>query len=104
MNLPDGTKRKAISTAYVDNVNTHHNTGMEGSEELYNSMVRDFQRWQDILAASGGKLASEKCTFYANDWEFTTGGKPVMRDLHIKSDQQQSDSLSARRIQYIQLS
>ena len=96
--LPDGTKRKAISTAYVDDVNTHHNTNMEGSEELYNSMARDFQRWQDILAASGGKLASDKCTFYASDWEFTTGGKPVMRDIHIKSYQQLSESLSARRI------
>ena len=96
--LPDSTKRKAISTAYVDDVNTQQNTNTEGSEELYNSMARDFQRWQNILAASGGKLVSDKCTFYANNWEFTTGGKPVMRDLNIQSDQLQCNSLSAKRI------
>jgi hypothetical protein len=83
---------------HVDDLKLSHNTRMDGPEELYTSMTRDSQRWQSILAASGGKLASDKSTFYAIDWEFTTGGKPVMRDLHIKSDQLQCDSLSAKRI------
>ena len=58
--LNDGTTRKVSSTAYVDDVNTHHKSLPGEPEELINSMKRDFNRWRSILESSGGKLASEK--------------------------------------------
>ena len=59
----DGLKRKITSTAYVDNVNTHHKSESVDTKELIQSMSRDYNQWKKILESSGGKLASEKCSF-----------------------------------------
>jgi hypothetical protein len=47
-------------------------------------MIRDYNWWKMILASCGGKIASEICSFYAIDWEFSRGGKPVMKDLKME--------------------
>ena len=66
----NGQMRKVTSTAYVDDVNTHHTSESGQTEELIQSMSRDYNRWKSKLESSGGRLASEKCSFYAIDWEF----------------------------------
>jgi uncharacterized spore protein YtfJ len=53
---------KMVSTAYVDNVNTHHTTEIVNPGGLIASMSEDFSRWKEIFEASGGKLAPEMCS------------------------------------------
>jgi Reverse transcriptase (RNA-dependent DNA polymerase) len=93
-----GQQRKVTSTAYVDDVNTHHKSDHEDPTELLQSMCRDYYRWKKILETSGGKLAPEKCSFYAIDWEFSRGGKPEMKDLITKEADSTGNTLTATRI------
>ena len=72
--VQNGTDRKVISTAYVDDVNTHHNSKPNDSIDMITAMMSDYKRWINILEASRGKIATEKCTYYAIDWEFSSGG------------------------------
>ena len=71
--MQNGTDRKVISTAYVDDVNTHHNSKPNESIDMITAMISDYKRWKNIMEASGGKIATEKCTYYAMDWEFSRG-------------------------------
>jgi hypothetical protein len=43
-------------TAFVDDVNTRHNQG-SSFNELYSDMLRDYNRWQQLLKKSEGKLS-----------------------------------------------
>ena len=74
------TEKKVICTAYVDDVNTHHNTKPNTTVNMMRSMMEDYNRWKIILEARGGKLVVEKCTYYAIDWNFSRGGKPTMKE------------------------
>jgi uncharacterized membrane-anchored protein YhcB (DUF1043 family) len=81
------------TTAYVDDVNTHHTSTREMS--LDEVMAKDYQQWESILRSSGGTLAPEKCNFYKLSWTFATTGKPVIAedfqgsiDEHINPIQQ----------------
>jgi hypothetical protein len=47
------------TTAYVDDVNSHHTSTQEMS--LDEVMTQDYQQWKSILR---GTLAPEKCNFY----------------------------------------
>jgi Reverse transcriptase (RNA-dependent DNA polymerase) len=70
-------------SAYVDDVNTHHNT-LNQNEGLERSMQRDFQTWKEILEMSGGKLAPEKCNFYIVKWNFAPTGRPIIENSAIE--------------------
>jgi endonuclease/exonuclease/phosphatase family metal-dependent hydrolase len=67
------------ATAYVDDVNTHHNV-QNKNDCLEEQMQQDFRRWKDILEMSGGLLAQEKCSYYKIKWGFHNSGKPEMED------------------------
>ena len=75
------------STAYVDDVYTHHNTQPNTTINMMKSMMEDYSRWKIILEASGGKLAVEKCTYYAIDWNFSRGGKQTMKEYGTPQEQ-----------------
>jgi hypothetical protein len=70
-----------VSTAYINNVNTHHTTEIANPRGLISSMSEDFSRWKEILEASGSKLAPEKCSYYSMGWKFIRGGKPERIDV-----------------------
>jgi hypothetical protein len=70
-----------VRTAYVDDVNTHHTTEIVNPRGLISTMSEDFSRLKEILEASGGKLAQEKCSYYSMGWKFSRGGKPEMIDV-----------------------
>ena len=96
--MHNGIGRRVSSTAYVDDVNTHHNSQSNQNVDMITSMIRDYNRWKEILEASGGKLAIDKCTYYALDWEFSRGGKPAMKDYKVQSTKTDFDSSNIRRI------
>ena len=96
--MQNGTDRKVISTAYVDDVNTHHHLKPNESIDMITAMIRDYKRWKNILEASGGKIATEKCTYYAIDWEFSRGGKPEMKNLKLATAQKEDKSFNVKRI------
>ena len=69
------------ATAYVDDINTHHNA--DGvSESIEYQMKQDFIHWKSILETSGGSLAPEKCNYYKVDWSFHNSGRPEMLEGH----------------------
>ena len=68
-------------SAYVDDVNTHHNV-VYNNNELETSMQQDFQSWKEILEMSGGKLAPEKCNYYTVKWKFAPTGRPEIEDTN----------------------
>ena len=67
---------RIINTAFVDDVNTHH--CQSGTQNIKETMWKDYKHWKYILEMSGGKLAPQKCNFYHLGWEFLESGKPVM--------------------------
>jgi hypothetical protein len=75
---------KMVSTAYVDDVNTHYTTENVNPGGLISSMSEDFFRWTEIVEASGGKLAPEKCSYYSMGGKFSIGGKPEMIDVNLR--------------------
>jgi len=89
---------KLVSTAYVDDVNTHHTTTKGDYQDLLSNMSQDYYKWKDILETSGGTLAPEKCSYYAFGWEFSRGGKPEMIDLDISQYQFTHPQLIAKQI------
>jgi hypothetical protein len=60
------------STAFVDDVNTHH-SGDSPFNTLFENMQHKYIQWKKILEVSGGKLSDEISTFYALDWTFSNG-------------------------------
>ena len=48
-------------------------------ERLIELMRRDAQSWCDLLWASGGELALDKCCYYLVYWAFAATGAPVLR-------------------------
>jgi hypothetical protein len=43
---------------------------------LHEKLRRDMILWRDLLEASGGKLALEKCFYYCLSWKFDGKGRP----------------------------
>jgi hypothetical protein len=84
------------STAFVDDVNTHH-TGRHTPDELGHDMVQAYNQWKRVLEVSGGKLSDEKSTICALDWNFSQGGKPKMVDYFDTSDNQQQHHLAGHQ-------
>jgi hypothetical protein len=66
------------SSAYVDDVNTHHTDADIAS--LDKSMVHDYSTWKGILHSSGGLLAQAKCNHYKISWDFKATGQPVLSE------------------------
>jgi hypothetical protein len=89
---------KMVSTAYVDNVNTHHTTENVIPGGFVSSMSEDFSQGKEILVASGGKLALEKCSYYSMGWKFSRGGKPEMIDVDLREQEGIHHSFITRRI------
>jgi hypothetical protein len=50
----DNISYKMVSTANVDDVNTHHTTEIVNPSGLISSMSEDFSRWKEILEARRG--------------------------------------------------
>jgi hypothetical protein len=96
--MHNGIESRVSSTAYVDDVNTHNNSQSNQNVDMITSMISDNNRWKAILEASEGKLAIEKCTYYALDWEFSRGGKPAMKDYKVQSTHTDFVSSNIRRI------
>ena len=94
----DNTTYKLVSTAYVDDINTHHTSAINNQEYLIPSMSEDFSQWKNILEASGGKLATEKCSYYAIGWIFSRGGKPEMVDFSSGNQNDLHQDFSANKI------
>jgi hypothetical protein len=89
---------KMVSTAKVDDVNTHHITEVVNPRGLISSISEDFSRWKEILDASGGKLAQEKCSYYSTGWKFSRGGKPEMIDVPLREQDALHHNFIACRI------
>jgi hypothetical protein len=83
---------------YVDDVNTHHNSQSNQNVDMITYMISDYNQWKAILEASGGKLAIKKCTYYGLEWEFSSGGKPSMKDYKIQSTLTDFEHSNIRRI------
>jgi hypothetical protein len=62
---------KISSTAFAEDVNTHHSVGNK-SRKLDDEMQQEYIQYKKILKVSGGKLLQQKCTFYALDMTFLT--------------------------------
>jgi hypothetical protein len=58
-------------------VNTHHSTQPDKKTNVIQSMMTYYAQWEELLEACGGKLAVEKCTYYALDWDFSRGKEPT---------------------------
>jgi hypothetical protein len=54
---------EAKISAYVDDVNTHHNSS-ESHQNIITNMQQDFTIWKNLLDMSGGALSQPKCIFY----------------------------------------
>ena len=93
-----GKKKRVISTAYVNNVNTHHNTQPKKKINMIKFMMVYYNQWKELLEARGDKLAVEKCTYYAVDWDFSRVGKPSMKECATATKQVGIDNTSVRRI------
>ena len=94
----DNTEKRVTSTAYVDDVNAHHNTQANTTINMMKSMMEDYKRWKMLLEASGGKLEVEKCTYYAVDWNFSRGGKPAMQEYGTIQEQESFRESHVQRI------
>ena len=71
------------ASAYVDDINTHHNVTNK-QQTLEDIMKHDFKQWKSILEVRGGSLAMEKCNFCTARWNFHNSGRPEMKDCQVK--------------------
>jgi hypothetical protein len=73
---------EAKISAYVDDINTHHNSRAAHQDIILN-MQNDFTIWKNLLDMSGGALSQQKCNFYILSWDFMKSGIPVAKDTYI---------------------
>jgi hypothetical protein len=73
---------EAKISAYVDDINTHHNSSAAHQDIILN-MKNDFTIWKNLLDMSGGALSQQKCNFYILSWDFMKSGIPVAKDTYI---------------------
>jgi hypothetical protein len=74
---------EAKISAYVDDVNTHHNCN-KAHPNIITNMQHDFTIWKNLLDMSGGVLSQQKCNFYILSWDFMKSGIPVAKK-HVLS-------------------
>jgi hypothetical protein len=70
---------EAKISAYVDDINTHHNSRAAHQDIILN-MQNDFTIWKNLLNMSGGALSQQKCNFYILSWDIMKSGIPVAKD------------------------
>jgi hypothetical protein len=73
---------EANISAYVDDINTHHNSSAAHQDIILN-MQNDFTFWKSLLDMSGGALLQQKCNFYILFWDFMKSGVLVAIDTYI---------------------
>jgi hypothetical protein len=69
---------EAKISAYVDDINTHHNSRAAHQDIILN-MQNDFNIWKNLLDMSGGALSQQKCNFYFLSWDVMKSGIPVAK-------------------------
>jgi hypothetical protein len=70
-------------SAYVDDVNTHHNCN-KTHPNIITNIQNDFTIWKSLLDMSGGALFQQKCNFYILSWDFTKTGIPIAKETYIE--------------------
>jgi hypothetical protein len=73
---------EAKFSAYIDDINTHHNSSAAHQDIILN-MQNDFTIWKNLLNMSGGALSQQKCNFYILSWNFMKSGILVAKDTYI---------------------
>jgi hypothetical protein len=74
---------EAKISAYVDDVNTHHNSS-KAHQNIITNMQQDCTIWKNLLDMSGGALSQQKCNFYTLSWEFMKSGIPFSKETSIE--------------------
>jgi hypothetical protein len=76
---------RICSVSFVDDtnaaVNVFPNEQVTPLEELIEKETADAQRWNDLLAATGGALEIPKCKFHLAFYHFSASGAPVLAPL-----------------------
>jgi hypothetical protein len=74
---------EAKISAYVDDINTHHNNSA-AHQDIITNMQQDFTIWKNLLDMSWGALSQPKCNFYILSWEFMKSGIPFSKGTSIE--------------------
>jgi hypothetical protein len=70
-------------SAYVGDINTHHNCNKVHPNIITNTL-HDFTIWKILLDMSGGALSQQKCNFYILCWDFMKSGVLVAKETYIE--------------------
>jgi hypothetical protein len=74
---------EAKISAYVDDINTHHNCN-KAHPNIITNMQNDFTIWKNLLDMSRGALSQQKCNFYILSWDFMKSGIPIAKETYIE--------------------
>ena len=90
-------------TGFVDDVTHWISNEQKDSIELIADVQRIAQWWEQLLNATGGKLALEKCFVYVMDWKFDINGNgriipPI--DIPVKVQLTDSETKEEYNIDY----